>query len=141
MSESETAANAEPSNPPSPPSLCVNGHPVQPDENFCPVCGVRLKETPALSDAGEPLFTLRITTVTSYLVIAQQRLMSFSVTAADLRARYRQVLRHNLLCGWWSFPFGPIWTPMVLQRNARALKQLEALVARNVASDAPGHAD
>jgi hypothetical protein len=37
---------------------------------------------------------------------------------------------HNLLLGWWGVPFGVIWTPMALTRNARAMRQLRDLAAK-----------
>ena len=33
----------------------------------------------------------------------------------------------SLVFGWWGFPFGLIWTPMTLVKNARAYRSLRTL--------------
>ena len=34
----------------------------------------------------------------------------------------------SLLCGWWGFPWGLIWTPMTLYRNLAGGKDVTALI-------------
>ena len=74
-------------------------------------------------------FRLNVTELTSYLVVTQKKTKSFVGSVDDLRAQYRKVLTHNLLLGWWGIPVGLIWTPLTLNRNAKALKQLRELAA------------
>ena len=72
-------------------------------------------------------FHLTITQVTSFLIVTQRKTRQFTGTYAQLQERYRKVLVHNLLFGWWGIPFGLIGTPLALSRNAKALKQLRQL--------------
>jgi hypothetical protein len=37
---------------------------------------------------------------------------------------------HTLLLGWWGIPFGLIWTPMALARNAKVMRQVRDLAAK-----------
>jgi hypothetical protein len=78
---------------------------------------------------GTRTFRLTITQVSSYLIITQKKTKSFVGSIDELEANYRKVLTHNLTMGWWGIPFGLIWTPLTISRNAKALKQLRALAA------------
>jgi hypothetical protein len=68
--------------------------------------------------------------VTSVIIMTQRRSVILTGTFEELEAGYRKVLTHNLLAGWWGFPFGLVWTPMTLHRNARAFRQLRQLAGR-----------
>ena len=84
----------------------------------------------AASDApAEKAYRLTITQVSSYLIITQKKTKSFVGTVPELEAQYKKVMAHNLLLGWWGIPFGLIWTPLTISRNAKALKQLRELAA------------
>lgn len=74
-------------------------------------------------------YSLRITAVTSFIVVTQRRTRAMTGDIPQLEAFYRKVLTHNLLLGWWGFPFGLIWTPNVMSKNKAALKKLHRLQA------------
>ena len=74
-------------------------------------------------------FELTITQVTSYLIFTSRRTLSAVGSFEALRPFYRKVLIHNLLAGWWGFPFGVVWTIMALARNRSAMGQLRQLAA------------
>jgi hypothetical protein len=65
--------------------------------------------------------------VSSFLIVTQQRDTLYNGTLDVLENAARSTFRHNLLFGWWGFPFGLIWTPMALWQNARAIRQVRAL--------------
>lgn len=93
------------------------------------------------SYAGLPppprVFTLTLVQVTSMLVVSQRRRPAVSArTFEELQGFYRKVLTHNLLLGWWGFPFGLVWTPSALIANRRALARLRGLMSAGAA--APG---
>jgi hypothetical protein len=75
-------------------------------------------------------YHLRISKVTSVLRFTTRRFTTYTGTYEQLEAAYKKVRVYNLLCGWWGVPFGVIWTPMALARNAAALKKLKALAGR-----------
>jgi hypothetical protein len=83
---------------------------------------------PATPASG--LYRLRIGTVTSFVLMTQRRTVTHTGTFEALQAIYNKARTHNLLAGWWGIPFGLIWTPIVLNRNARAFKQLRQLAGR-----------
>ncbi len=89
----------------------------------------QIPQTPPTAAGGARIFRLRLTKVTSVILITQQRRTNYTGTLAQLENTARSVLVYNLLLGWWGIPFGLIWTPMALVRNAKALKQLRALAA------------
>lgn len=80
-----------------------------------------------MSDPRAPIYRLTVTEVTSLLVYSQQRTRTLTGTLAELEAGYRQVTRHNLLCGWWGIPFGVIFTPVALIGNGKAIRHLRGL--------------
>jgi hypothetical protein len=89
-------------------------------------------ENPTFEGLAPParVFTLTLVEVTSVLVITFRKRPAMSAKSiAELRAFYRKVLTHNLLLGWWGFPFGLIWTPWALVTNRRALLKLRHLMA------------
>ena len=81
-------------------------------------------------------YRVSFTTVTSMIIISQQRRTVHTGTLAQLESSARSAMVHNLLLGWWGIPMGLIWTPMALARNAKAIKQVRALAA-NPAPPAP----
>ena len=82
------------------------------------------------------VYRLRITEVTSVLVITLRSSKTMVGTLEELEKFYRGVRLHNLLLGWWGFPFGLIWTPISLSNNAQALASLRQLARSGNA--APG---
>ena len=77
-----------------------------------------------------PAYRVRLTKVSSYLIVTQQRHTTYTGTLEQLEESARSVSRHNLLLGWWGIPFGLIWTPMALMRNGKAMGQVRALAAQ-----------
>jgi hypothetical protein len=65
--------------------------------------------------------------VTSVVVLTTRCSTTYTGTYAQLRKSYRNVVIYNVLLGWWGIPFGLIWTPMTLARNAGALRKLKQL--------------
>jgi hypothetical protein len=86
-------------------------------------------QAPAAVSAGT-VYRVRLTKVTSFLVITQRRTAAYSGTLDQLEGIARGVRTHTLLLGWWGIPFGLIWTPMTLAQNARAMRQLRELAAK-----------
>ena len=89
-------------------------------------------------------YKLSITQVSSFLLVSFRKLCSLTGSAEDLERFYQRVQTHNLLCGWWAFPVGPIWTSRVLSRNRKALEQLHQLASSGTVgpgwySDPTGH--
>ncbi len=75
-------------------------------------------------------YRVRLTKVSSFLVITQRRTATYSGTLDQLEGFARSARTQTLLLGWWGFPFGLIWTPMALARNAKAMRQLRDLAAK-----------
>jgi hypothetical protein len=78
---------------------------------------------------GGPTYRIPLSTVTSYVIVSQRKRAMHVGTVAELEAAYRKAQRHTLLFGWWGFPFGLGWTPLVLHRNKKAFNSLLDLVA------------
>jgi hypothetical protein len=79
-------------------------------------------------------YALRLDQVTSLLLYTSRKGISVTGTYPEVEAAYRRVLIHNLLLGWWGFPFGLIWTPMAMLRNRRALMRLRRQTMSSPAS-------
>jgi hypothetical protein len=75
-------------------------------------------------------YQIRLTTVTSIIVMTRRSTQTVTGTLTELEARYRKVAAHNLALGWWGIPFGIVWTPMALVQNARALRKLRQLAGQ-----------
>jgi len=91
--------------------------------------GYGTPEPPASS--GNPrVYRVRLTTVSSYLIMTQQRHKIYTGTLEQLEAAARSAQTHNLLLGWWGIPFGLIWTPMALARNSKGMRQVRELAAQ-----------
>jgi hypothetical protein len=67
------------------------------------------------------------------LYVTRRNVRASSGSLEELTAFYRKVRKHNLLLGWWGFPFGLVWTPMSLSRNRKTLGKLRELAASGVA--------
>jgi hypothetical protein len=80
---------------------------------------------------NQRLYRVRLTKVSSFVLMTQQRHQTYTGTLEQLEAAARSARTHNLLLGWWGIPFGLIWTPMALARNAKGMKQVRALAAQN----------
>lgn len=78
----------------------------------------------------ENLYRVRLTKVSSFIIMTQQRHTVYTGTMEQLEAAARSVRTQNLLLGWWGVPFGLIWTPMALARNAKAMRQVHELAAK-----------
>ena len=76
-----------------------------------------------------PIFELTITQVTSYLIFTSRKTLTTVGSLEELGPFYRKVLTHNLLAGWWGFPFGIVWTIMNLASNRKAMAHLRELAA------------
>lgn len=70
-----------------------------------------------------------LTKVTSFLVMIQQRRVVYTGTVDRLELAAREVRTHNLVFGWWGVPFGLVWTPLALWRNAQAMRQVRSVGA------------
>ncbi|MBJ7608344.1 MAG: hypothetical protein JF887_02775 [Candidatus Dormibacteraeota bacterium] len=70
-----------------------------------------------------------MTTVTSVIILTQRQKTIHTGTLEQLESQCHQTFIHNLLFGWWGFPFGLVFTPIALVSNHRALRDLRALVA------------
>jgi hypothetical protein len=78
-------------------------------------------------ESADAVYRVRLTKVSSFLVITQRRAATYSGTLDQLEGIARGARTHNLLLGWWGVPFGVIWTPMALVRNAKAIHRLRDL--------------
>jgi hypothetical protein len=74
-------------------------------------------------------YRVRLTKVSSFVIFTQQRHTVYTGTLQQLETSARSVQTHNLILGWWGFPFGLIWTPMALSRNAKAMQKVRALAS------------
>jgi hypothetical protein len=83
-------------------------------------------QAPTVESAGTE-YRVRLTKVSSFLVVTQRRTATYSGTLDQLEGIARSARTHNLLLGWWGIPFGVIWTPIALVRNAKAMQQLRGL--------------
>ena len=85
---------------------------------------------PPASSGNQRLYRVRLTKVSSFIIMTQQRHTVYTGTLEQLEAAARSARTHNLLLGWWGIPFGLIWTPMALSRNAKAMRQARDLAAQ-----------
>jgi hypothetical protein len=86
---------------------------------------------PPASPGNARLYRVRLTKVSSYIIMTQQRHTVYTGTLEQLEAAARSAQTHNLLLGWWGIPFGLIWTPMALSRNAKGMRQVRQLAAQS----------
>ncbi len=79
------------------------------------------------TESSDAVYRVRLTKVSSFLVVSQRRVATYSGTLDQLEGIARGARIHNLLLGWWGVPFGVIWTAMALARNAKAMHRLRNL--------------
>jgi hypothetical protein len=77
-----------------------------------------------------PVYRVRLTKVTSLIVVTTRRSAVYTGTLQQLQSIARSVLTHNLLLGWWGLPWGLIRTPMALSQNSDAMRKLRAFAAQ-----------
>jgi hypothetical protein len=77
-------------------------------------------------------YRVRLTKVTSFVIMTQQRHTVYTGTLQQLESTARSVRTHNLTLGWWGIPVGLIWTPIALARNAKVMRKLRALASGQV---------
>lgn len=85
---------------------------------------------PPASPGNARLYRVRLTKVSSFIIMTQQKHTIYTGTLEQLEAAARSARTHNLLLGWWGIPFGLIWTPMALSRNAKGMRQVRELAAQ-----------
>jgi hypothetical protein len=83
-------------------------------------------QAPTMKSA-DAVYQVRLTKVSSFLVVTQRRAATYRGTLGQLEGIARGARTHNLLLGWWGVPFGVIWTPIALARNAKAMQRLRDL--------------
>jgi hypothetical protein len=89
--------------------------------------------TPEQATKAQPtgtVYRVSLTKVTSFVILSQRRTVTYRGTLDQLEGIARGARTHNLLLGWWGIPAGLIWTPMALNRNAKAMRQLRDLAAQ-----------
>ncbi len=79
-------------------------------------------------------YRVRLTKVSSFVIITQRRSSVYTGTLQQLEDSARSVRTHNLILGWWGVPFGLFWTPMALSRNAKAMQKLRELASGQAAT-------
>jgi hypothetical protein len=85
-------------------------------------------QAPVVESAGQ-VYRVRLTKVSSFLIMTQRRTVTYTGTLEQLEGFARGARMHTLLLGWWGIPFGLVWTPMALARNAKAMRQVHDLAA------------
>lgn len=63
-------------------------------------------------------------------MVTQRRTATYTGTMDQLEGFARSARTHTLLLGWWGVPFGLVWTPVALARNAKAMRQVRDLAAK-----------
>jgi hypothetical protein len=87
------------------------------------------QESPVSPQDATGRYRVRLTKVTSFVIMTQQRHTIYTGTVQQLEESARSVRMHNLTLGWWGIPAGLIWTPIALARNAKVMKKLRALAS------------
>jgi len=85
------------------------------------------QESPVSPQDATGRYRVRLTRVSSFIIMTQRRSTVYTGTLQQLENSARSVRTHNLTLGWWGVPFGLVWTPMALARNAKAMDKLRAL--------------
>jgi hypothetical protein len=86
-------------------------------------------QAPVVEPAGR-VYRVRLTKVNSFVIVTQRRTATYTGTLDQLEGFARRARLHTLLLGWWGVPFGLVWTPMALARNAKAMRQVRDLAAK-----------
>jgi hypothetical protein len=76
----------------------------------------------------EQQYLLCLFKVTSVIFLGHQSRKAYQGSIDELEANYRQILRHNLLLGWWSLP-GLVMTPIAIYRNIAARRELHRIAS------------
>lgn len=76
--------------------------------------------------------------VVSFILLSfrRQSPLFFVTSKQDVKRYRRRYLLITALFGWWSFPFGLIWTPMSLTRTLRGGVDLTDAVVQAAWADA-----
>jgi len=82
------------------------------------------------AESVNAVYKIRLTKVSSFLILTQRRTVTYSGTLDQLEGIARGTRTHTLLLGWWGIPFGLIWTPMALARNAKVMRQIRDLAGK-----------
>jgi hypothetical protein len=90
------------------------------------------------STAAPGRYRLRLLEVTSVVFLTHRRARTYTGELTELHDRYRRVLMHNLVLGWWGIPFGLIWTPVALVRNHKARAALRELAGQSAGATVAG---
>jgi hypothetical protein len=91
--------------------------------------GTPSQESPVSPQDATGRYRVRLTKVSSFVIMTQRRSTVYTGTLQQLENSARSVRTHNLTLGWWGVPFGLVWTPMALARNAKAMDKLRALAS------------
>jgi hypothetical protein len=86
-------------------------------------------QAPVVEPAGR-VYRVQLTKVNSFVIVTQRRTATYTGTLDQLEGFARRARLHTLLLGWWGVPFGLVWTPMALARNAKAMRQVRDLAAK-----------
>jgi hypothetical protein len=87
------------------------------------------QESPVPPQDATGRYRVRLTKVSSFVIMTQRRSTVYTGTLQQLENSARSVRTHNLILGWWGVPFGLVWTPMALARNNKAMQKLRALAS------------
>jgi hypothetical protein len=87
------------------------------------------QESPVPPQDATGRYRVRLTKVSSFVIMTQRRSTVYTGTLQQLENSARSVRTHNLILGWWGIPFGLVWTPMALARNNKAMQKLRALAS------------
>jgi hypothetical protein len=87
------------------------------------------QESPVPPQDATGRYRVRLTKVSSFVIMTQRRSSVYTGTLQQLEDTARSVRTHNLILGWWGIPFGLVWTPMALARNNKAMQKLRALAS------------
>jgi hypothetical protein len=87
------------------------------------------QESPVPPQDATGRYRVRLTKVSSFVIMTQRRSTVYTGTLQQLENSARSVRTHNLILGWWGVPFGLVWTPMALTRNNKAMQKLRALAS------------
>ena len=58
------------------------------------------------TESADAVYRVRLTKVSSFLVVTQRRAATYSGTLEQLEGFARGARIHNLLLGWWAFRSG-----------------------------------
>jgi hypothetical protein len=78
---------------------------------------------------AEGRYRIAFTKVTSMILLTQQRTRPVNGTLPEIEKAYTDAQSHTLLYGWWGIPFGLIFTPLALWKNAKRMKSVRELAA------------